>query len=368
MRFKKLLKLFFLVAAVLAFVGTGVYRRIQGVGDMRSEPLNTKALRRVIKSTPLQRPATIERVSMPLMDPPVDGRGFDLDRFVDRQKNSVSFTRDQLERYVETNHHDAASLITAYQASLNPEYLRRAAREYPDNAGVQLAVLTHKVFPEARRKWIDLLLQSSPKNAFAYYLSALDRFENVNVDAAISDLMEATRRPRCRHVEYDFLLNLLDLLQCAGDGSTQARLDVIADIPLGHLFEFKRLSDELTGLMVQYRKMGDTNSFHAAGHIGLKLIDRLNEGMDGVWIAAQRVRIDMEQRLLRLYSPAETVPFFRETAQERLAELETQGDALNEVEQRLKNRLVTASEEERADFVTRVTNQGQLGAIRWLRP
>jgi hypothetical protein len=366
MSFRKLIKYFALCVGLMAILGTGVFLNMQESDSLRSEPLNARALRHPRKSLPIQRPATIDRAALPIAGGQQNDSDFDLERFLERQKNSVALSKEQIDKYVEQNRHSAVSLLAAHQSSLDPSYLRRAAREYPGNTHVQLAVLLHRVLPEDRRKWIDLLTQSSPKNALAPYLSALDRFESNDVEAAISDLMEATQRPRFQHDGFDF--SLFQLLKSAGKDTVEAGLAAILEVPLPHLGDLRQLSLELAGLMVQYRKSGDTNSFHAAGFICLSLANRLNEGMDSAWITSQRVRIDIETRLFQLYDPEAAPAFLRETARERLEELALETKALNDMEQLMHSRLVTATEAEQTAFISRAMRQGQLGAIRWLKP
>jgi hypothetical protein len=370
MRAKKLIQCLFLSMSLLSIGGLGVFMYWADHDSMTSAPPAEPIPRRIRKPIPIQRPATIGRLpdSFSSAAGSPEDAAFDLDRFLEHQKNTVTFSNEQLDTFIEQSRQTPESLLTAYQASLDPSYLRRAVKQHPGDPRVQLAVLMHRSYPEPRRKWLDMFLQSAPKNALAFYLSALDHFEHDNVDAAITDLMEATQRPRFRHDGYDYVLNLLELLKTASRDSLQARLALIADVPLPHLLELKQLSLELSGLMREYRKRGDTSSLNAAAYIGFKLADRLNEGLDASWIAAQRVRIDIERLLCRQYDPGDNPPFLRETIQERLKILELQGKAVDEMEQQMKIRLVTATEAEQEAFLARALNQGQLSAIRWLKP
>ena len=61
---------------------------------------------------------------------------------------------------------------------------------------MQLAVLAHNAFPEARRQWLDAFKASSPDNSLANYLSAQDYFKNGQPEAAMKELQIG--RASCR--------------------------------------------------------------------------------------------------------------------------------------------------------------------------
>ena len=84
------------------------------------------------------------------------------------------------------------SLLAAFRALDDTNYLNEAATNFPNNPQVELAVLAHDEFPADRRKWLDLFKASSPSNSLANYLSAQDYFQNGNTDAAVQELLAAT--------------------------------------------------------------------------------------------------------------------------------------------------------------------------------
>ena len=62
------------------------------------------------------------------------------------------------------------SLLAAFRALDDTNYLNEAATNFPNNPQVELAVLAHDEFPADRRKWLDLFKASSPSNSLANYL------------------------------------------------------------------------------------------------------------------------------------------------------------------------------------------------------
>ena len=99
--------------------------------------------------------------------------------------------REKVEEWLALHHRDAASLLAAFHALEDTNYLNEAATNFPNNPQVEWTILANNAFPEDRRKWLDLFKNSSPSNSLANYLSAEDDFKNGNSDAAINELLSA---------------------------------------------------------------------------------------------------------------------------------------------------------------------------------
>src|ERR1700733_4143197 len=84
--------------------------------------------------------------------------------------------REKVEAWLAKHNRDATSLLAAFRALGDTNYLNEAATNFPSNPQVELAVLSRDEFPEDRRKWLDLFKNSSPSNSLANYLSAQNYF------------------------------------------------------------------------------------------------------------------------------------------------------------------------------------------------
>ena len=99
-------------------------------------------------------------------------------RFIGEDAELAKLPREQLDAYIARCRTNVDSLIAAFQVSQDKEYLRIAATNFPNNPLVQLSVITHDVFPEQKREWMERLKQTEPDNALANYLSAREHFQN----------------------------------------------------------------------------------------------------------------------------------------------------------------------------------------------
>ncbi|MGH7991936.1 MAG: hypothetical protein ACREDQ_00340 [Limisphaerales bacterium] len=100
--------------------------------------------------------------------------------------------RAKVEAWLAKHNRDAVSLLAAFRALDDTNYLNEAATNFPNNPQVELAVLAHDEFPADGRQWLDLFKASSPSNSLANYLSAQDYLQNGNTDAAVQELLAAT--------------------------------------------------------------------------------------------------------------------------------------------------------------------------------
>ena len=101
-------------------------------------------------------------------------------------------SRDQAEAWLAKHNRNAMSLLAAFRAMGDTNYLNEAATNFPNDPHVELAVLARDEFPADRRKWLDLFKQSSPSNSLANYFSAEDDFKNGKSDEAAQELLVAS--------------------------------------------------------------------------------------------------------------------------------------------------------------------------------
>src|SRR6266850_381847 len=114
----------------------------------------------------------------------VDGVDADEDRL----------TAPEIAIYLARNQTNALSLVTAFQATTDREFLRQAAAAFPDDPLVQAKVLMHNLYPEERQQWIDALKKSSPENSLPNFLAARDMMDQANATGALAEIASAANK------------------------------------------------------------------------------------------------------------------------------------------------------------------------------
>jgi hypothetical protein len=171
--------------------------------------------------------------------------------------------REKVEEWLAKHNRNAMSLLAAFRALGDTNYLNEAATNFPNNPQVELAVLAHDEFPQDRRKWLDLFKNSSPSNSLANYLSAQDYFKNGNSDAAVKELWAASGKSQFDASLTESRLDEEDLYLSTGYSTLDSAKESASgwyqdDAP--ELETFEQLAMGMGDLQKQYLAAGDVNS------------------------------------------------------------------------------------------------------------
>ena len=200
--------------------------------------------------------------------------------------------REKVEEWLARHNRDATSLLAAFRALEDTNYLNEAATNFPNNPQVELEVLSHDEFPQDRRKWLDLFKASSPSNSLANYLSAQDYFKNGNNDAAVQELSAASGKSKFDAFSTESRLDEEDLFLSSGysqlESSKESMTGMSLDI-LPELTTLKRLAQGMGDLQKKYLDSGDANSAANLAQMGMNLGDQLNSGDSDKYIYNQLV-------------------------------------------------------------------------------
>jgi hypothetical protein len=278
--------------------------------------------------------------------------------------------REEVEKYLERNKRSAASLLSAYGALQDTNYLREAATNFPNDPRVQLSVLRRDIFPEERRKWLDLFKESSPENPLANYLSARDYFKGGQNELAVNEMLEATAKPGFKDYAMEFKLDEEELNLAAGRSSLQARLSSAAwaqDL-MPQLSSLKALSQDVAALQKQYLAAGDSGSAENLAQAGLTLATALRSGDADKFVIKQLVGNAIEAIMLSQLDPNRSYDFIGgQTPNDRLAELKDQRAVLRELTKGIQDALPNMTEAELLSYTERQRLYGELEAMRWLQ-
>jgi hypothetical protein len=282
------------------------------------------------------------------------------------EKSVIEVPAAEIQRHLERNGRNAASLLAAFQASGDKAHLIEAAANFPGDPRVQLAVLQSDLFPDQRREWLERFKRSAPDNALAGYLSALDHFKNGDVAAAARDLAGASAQPLFRDYTIELMQDVEELRLGAGQSAVAAGIAAM-QVPLPHLARLKQLGQEMTTLREHYLAAGDTASAEAMARMVLGLADRLTQGEGGRLLIDQMVGVAIERRLLDQLPPTDESDLLGVTPAQRIAELAAWKNSIKDAGAVLNLQLGQASEGELISYFDRLKASGELEAIRWLQ-
>ncbi|MGH7951521.1 MAG: hypothetical protein ACREFE_06340 [Limisphaerales bacterium] len=278
--------------------------------------------------------------------------------------------REKVEAWLAKHNRNAMSLLAAFRALGDTNYLNEAATNFPNNPQVELAVLAHNEFPQDRRKWLDLFKASSPSNSLANYLSAQDDFKNGNADAAVQELLAASGKSQFDAFLTESRLDEEDLYLASGysplaavtEGMTGMSRD---DFP--ELTTLKRLARGMRDLQKQYFDSGDANSVTNLAQMGMTLGNQLSSGGSGKYIINQLVGMATKQIVLQQLNPNASYDFLGgETPNQVMQEFKQQQKSLFQIEQHFESIYPNLTQDEMNGYIERSKIYGEIEAEKWV--
>ena len=278
--------------------------------------------------------------------------------------------REKVEEWLAKHNRNAMSLLAAFRALNDTNYLNEAATNFPDNPQVELAVLAHDEFPQDRRKWLDLFKNSSPSNSLANYLSAQDYFKSGNSTAAVQELSEASGKPQFDGFETESRLDAEDLYSSSGKSQLESSTGSLADINkdmLPELAGFKRLAQGMGDLGKQYLHSGDANSANNLAQMGMNFGNQINNGDSGKYLINQLVGMAIENISLRQLDQNTSYDFLDgQTPAQVLQQLKDQKTALRNLSQNFQAAYPSLTPDEMTSYIERSKIYGETAAAQWV--
>jgi len=279
---------------------------------------------------------------------------------------TLQLSPEQVESYLKENRHSAASLLAAFRATGDPALLQEAMQKYPDDPQVAFAAIHKKDSnPEERRQWLETFKRSSPDNALANYLSALDHFNSRQTDQAVEELIAASGKQGFQDFSLAFVQDSEDAFRAAGYSEAEAKVIASISLWLPQLAELKQLNQNLVDLAKSYRQAGDEASAQAVLQMDVNLGQRLG-GSGGYYLLNQLVGIAIERIALDAMDATSLYGDTGMTVRGRIDQLAQQNMAVGELAQRVEALQQTISTRDWISYLDRSRNFGETAAAQWL--
>jgi len=278
--------------------------------------------------------------------------------------------REKVEAWLAKHSRDAVSLLAAFRALDDTNYLNEAATNFPNNPQVELAVLARDEFPADRRKWLDLFKVSSPSNSLANYLSAEDCFKNGNTVAAVQELQAATGKSQFDNYTVASELTGEELAQFCGESPLQAYQTAISGVAteeLPELATFKRLAQGIEQLQTQEMTAGDNTSAQNLAQMGMVLGNQLINGGGSGLLINQLLGIAVERIVLSQLDSNTGYDFLDgKTPNQVSQELGEQKKEMTQTYQSFNAVYPNLTEAEMLNYLDRKKTYGEMNAMRWV--
>lgn len=283
--------------------------------------------------------------------------------------NSPDFapvSKEVVDLYVRQNKTNAASLLAAFQATHDKEYLKMAAAAFPTDPNVLSQVVAHKAFPGQEREWLEKFKASTPDNSLSSYLSASEYFKNKQPELALQELAEGIAKPRYQDYLREKVQDLEEVYLLSGKSPSEAKGAAAWNLSMPHLQEVRGLSREMAALQEQYLREGDKAAAETMASFGTILANQVNTGGFDVLIN-RMVASSIEQDLLKNLDPGSQLSGLGTTVQSRLEQLAREKESMKSGAQLFEQWNRTASEADKISFYDRLKLYGEPAALGWLQ-
>jgi hypothetical protein len=286
------------------------------------------------------------------------------------QANSATLPREKVEEYLRRHNRNAASLLAAFHALKDTNYLNEAATNFPNDPHLQCTILARDAFPEDRRRWLDGFKSSSPSNSLANYLSAQDYFKNHQPEAAMKEIAAASGKSQFTDYSMETILDGEDLYRSSGSSPTETRTAAMTDMAgdmLHELPQFKDVARGLQDLQHQYANSGDTASVQALAQMGLDFANRITTGDSIKFVINELVGNASQAIVLESLDQNTSYDFLGgETPAQRLADFKQEKASLRDLSKAVESAAGIASEDQMNNYWERTKIYGEVPAMRWL--
>jgi RNA polymerase sigma factor (sigma-70 family) len=285
-----------------------------------------------------------------------------VDQVIEAPKLSVG----EIETYLQQNKRSVESLLAAFRVSGDKAYLREAATSFPNDPAVQFATIAFDVFPEQRRQWLEAFKGTSPDNAVAWYLSALDYFKTKQPDLALQELGEATRKDSFNAYASQASQAVEEMYDLAGRPPLEAKYASTCGVLKPHLSQLKSLGTEMMQLRQQYQDQGDTASANSLAYMGLVLGTRLGTGANNQSIIDQLVGIAIEKNVLGQLDATGSYEFLGRPVSEVVADLDRQKQSIRQATEFKQQLVPSLNATDLVNYLDREKLYGEPEATAWL--
>jgi hypothetical protein len=275
-------------------------------------------------------------------------------------------SKEVVDMYLRQNKTNAASLLAAFQATHDKEYLKMAAAAFPNDPNVLSQVVAHKAFPGQEREWLEKFKAASPDNSLSSYLSANEYFKNKNPEQALQELAEGIGKPRYKDYLREKVQDLEEVYLLSGKSPAEAKGAAAWNLSMPHLQEVRNLSKEMAALQQQYLAEGDKNAAGTMASFGVTLANQVSTG--GFDVLINRLVADaIEQDLLKNIDPSRQLDGLQSTVQNRLDEIARDKQSMKNGATLFDKWNQTASEADKISFYDRLKLYGEPAALSWLQ-
>jgi len=275
-------------------------------------------------------------------------------------------SRQAIEAYLATTERSSGSLLAAWEESGSEEYLREAAKRFPDDPRVQLAAAMSPSFGAERGAWIERLKKSDPANPLPNWIAAAEHFSGKRSKEAIAELLGADGKTGFQNYAEQMIPERRAMYEASGLEPMRAQVEAQMNTRYDYLGRLQNAARGIEGEVKKLRSGGDAQTAQDLSATAVNIGRIMSSNQQGT-LLDQLVGLSVESSALKQIPPGEAMSVLGMTTAQREAELEKQKRELLEYG-RMANEVVKGKTTmtEVTEYFERRRREGELPALRWL--
>jgi len=279
-------------------------------------------------------------------------------------QHAPQLTPEQLEGYLQANHRNAESLLTALYTSHDHAFLREAITNFPNDPKVAYAALFFgNLPPEEARQWADNFKRAAPDNTMADYASALNYMKSGQPELAMQDMAAAAKNTWTDY-SAQFIESSEEAYRAAGYSDLDAKTAAQTQLLLPDLGQLKQLGQQLATLAASYQQSGDAASAQTTLQMDMRLGQQLS-ATEVQPLITSLVGYAVQRIALAAMDPNAPYGDSGQTVQDQINQLSQQRENIKSLVNQSENVRSMMSDEDYLNYLERRQSFGELSAMHW---
>ncbi|MDQ6630298.1 MAG: hypothetical protein M3Y82_00895, partial [Verrucomicrobiota bacterium] len=201
--------------------------------------------------------------------------------------------------------------------------------------------------------------------ALPNYLSALENFNDGNVEQALAEIKAANQKPGYSSFDLDRRQSREEMFLLSGYSPVEAKQKGVESIESSSLARMKALAVKLSELQQSYQAAGDENSANQTAAMTIQAAHQLERGSSTT--VADMVQYAMENITLRNLDANTYYDFLGKTAGERMQELKDKRKESHDLIKATQFSYYGLTDSEKLIYWDRLKLYGELNTMKWLQ-
>ncbi len=271
-----------------------------------------------------------------------------------------------MDSYLSDHNRNARSLLQAFRASKNFDYLKEAFERFPDDPMVLLHHAVYRSAPtEERKAALNKLQELLPDDAVPCYLLGEQLLQEGDLDGALELLLAGALRPHAYNYANELIADSQEFLEASGVPADDALPQAFFNLEMRLLTPMRNLLGLVQDIHADLSTEEGGEEFAEKWAIAGSHLARRMQSQIGQTLIELLTGISVERQFLSLLSPETELVADGTTVAQRTSEIE-ELRALIRSFHLMSDAALALPPDEKRFFFKKAQEEGEISALLWL--